>query len=65
MFGLYSPYLVLNTALCWSPSLILMLLYTQRMSNFEKMFASLTCEINSGIKGRGYLFQMVYWFSFW
>ena len=59
-FGSYSPYLVLNAALCWSPSLILMLLYPQRMLNFEKMFASLTCVISSGISGKGYLFQMVY-----
>ena len=63
-FGSYSPYLVLNAALCWSPSLILMLLYPQHMSNLEKIFASLTCEISSSIKGSGYLFRMVYWFSF-
>ena len=54
-FGSYSPYLVLKAALCWSPSLILTLLYPQHMSNLEKRFASLTCEISSGIKGSGYV----------
>ena len=58
--GSYKPYLVLNAALCWSPSLMRTLLKPPSTSNFEKTNASYTSTINSGMSGSGYLLQIVH-----
>ena len=59
MVGSNNPFDVINVAFHWSPSLILMLLYPDRMSNFVKMVASLTMSMRSEIRGSGYASLMV------
>ena len=49
--GLNSPFDVIKAAFHWSPSLILMLLYPDLMSNLVKMVASLTMLMRSGVVG--------------
>lgn len=44
---------VIKAAFHWSPSLILMLLYLDQMSNLVNNWASFTLLIRSEIKGRG------------
>ena len=51
--GLNNPLDVIKAAFRWSPSLILMLLYPDQMSNFMKMVASLTISMRSDIRGSG------------
>ena len=58
--GSYKPYLVLNAALCWSPSLIHTLLKPPSTSNFEKTNVSCTSVINSGMSGSEYLLRTVH-----
>ena len=61
--GSYRPYLVLNTALCWSPSLMCTLLKPPSMSNLVKMNPSHTSAISSGMRGSGYQLQTVHLFT--
>jgi hypothetical protein len=58
--GSKRPYLVLNAALCSSPSLLQTLLYPCLTSTLENISASLTRAINSGMRGKGYRFGMVH-----
>ena len=51
--GSNNPLDVMKVAFHWSPSLILMLLYPDRISNFVKMVASLTMSMRSDIRGSG------------
>ena len=53
------PYLVRNTVLYSSPSLIRMLLYAVIRSSLVNLFASVTRSLNSSISGSGYLLRMV------
>ena len=50
---------VMKAALHWSPSLILMLLYPDQISNFVKMVASLTISMRLEMRGSGYASLMV------
>ena len=50
---------VMKAALHWSPSLILMLLYPDQISNFVKMVASFTISMRSEMRGSGYMSLMV------
>ena len=61
----YSPYLVKNAVFHSSLSTTLMLLYPHLTSNFEKILAPdlVIVLITSPIRGRGYLFFIVYSFS--
>ena len=59
--GSYRPYLVLNAALYWSPSLIHTLLKPPSTSNLVKTKASCTSVISSGIRGSRYWLRTVHW----
>ena len=51
--GLNNPLDVMKAAFHWSPSLILMLLYPDCMSNLVKMVTSFTMSIRLEIRGSG------------
>ena len=51
--GLNNPLDVMKAAFHWSPSLILMLLYLDQISNFVKIVVSLTMSMRSDIRGSG------------
>ena len=50
----------MKVAFYWSPSLILMLLYPDQMSNLVKMVASLTLSMRLDMRGKGYVSLMMF-----
>ena len=57
--GLNNPNRVMNTALCWSPSRILMLLYPALTSNLVKIPALPIWMVKLSGNGKGYAFLTV------
>jgi len=61
--GLYAPIYIVNAAFYLSPSLILTLLYPYLRSSFVNTFFFSTPSRISAIRGKGYLFFTVHWFT--
>ena len=53
MVGSNNPLDMMRVAFHWSPSLILMLLYLNQISNLVKMVVSLTISMRLDMRGNG------------
>ena len=62
--GSYALICVMNATFHLSPSLILTLLYPYLKSNFVNTFLFPTLSNMSVMRGKGYLFFIVYWFMY-